>query len=122
MTKELIPANDRIVVKPVDEGETMYGSIVVPDMGKEKPEMGTVVAIGPGRLSEFGKMIPVRSCKEGDLVIIPKLGTLRIDFEDEEYLIVQDREVLAVVKETELTELQKTLLEDVEPKKDEIDE
>ena len=122
MTKELIPANDRIIVKPVDEGETMYGSIVVPDMGKEKPEMGTVVAIGPGRLSEFGKMIPVRSCKEGDLVIIPKLGTLRIDFEDEEYLIVQDREVLAVVKETELTELQKTLLEDVEPKKDEIDE
>ena len=122
MTKELIPANDRIVVKPVDEGETMYGSIVVPDMGKEKPEMGTVVAIGPGRLSEFGKMIPVRSCKEGDLVIIPKLGTLRIDFEDEEDLIVQDREVLAVVKETELTELQKTLLEDVEPKKDEIDE
>ena len=122
MTKELIPANDRIVVKPVDEGETMYGSIVVPDMGKERPEMGTVVAIGPGRLSEFGKMIPVRSCKEGDLVIIPKLGTLRIDFEDEEYLIVQDREVLAVVKETELTELQKTLLEDVEPKKDEIDE
>jgi|TARA_B100000073_G_C23545191_1_gene497794 chaperonin GroES len=122
MTKELIPANDRIVVKPVDEGETMYGSIVVPDMGKEKPEMGTVVAIGPGRLSEFGKMIPVRSCKEGDLVIIPKLGTLRIDFEDEEYLIVQDREVLAVVKETELTELQKTLLEEVEPKKDEIDE
>tara|TARA_B100001113_G_scaffold330482_1_gene306138 strand:+ start:413 stop:775 length:363 start_codon:yes stop_codon:yes gene_type:complete len=118
MTKELIPANDRIVVKPVDEGETMYGSIVVPDMGKERPEMGTVVAIGPGRLSEFGKMIPVRSCKEGDLVIIPKLGTLRIDFEDEEYLIVQDREVLAVVKETELTELQKTLLEDVEPKKD----
>jgi chaperonin GroES len=122
MTKELIPANDRIVVKPVDEGETMYGSIVVPDMGKEKPEMGTVVAIGPGRLSEFGKMIPVRSCKEGDLVIIPKLGTLRIDFEDEEYLIVQDREVLAVVKETELTELQKTLLEEVEPKKDEINE
>jgi len=122
MAKVLNPCNDRIIVKPIDEGETMYGSIVVPDMGKEKPEMGTVVAIGPGRLSEFGKMIPVRSCKEGDLVIIPKLGTLRIDFEDEEYLIVQDREVLAVVKETELTELQKTLLEEVEPKKDEIDE
>ena len=100
MIKELIPANDRIVVKPLDEGEIMYGSIVVPDMGKERPEMGTVVAIGPGRLSEFGKMIPVRSCNVGDTVIIPKLGTLRIDFEDEEYLIVQDREVLAVVKES----------------------
>ena len=122
MATKLQPTNDRILIKPIDEGEQTYGSIVIPDMGKEKPEMGTVVAIGPGRLSEFGKMIPVRSCKEGDLVIIPKLGTLRIDFEDEEYLIVQDREVLAVVKETELTELQKTLLEDVEPKKDEIDE
>ena len=86
MTKELIPANDRIIVKPVDEGETMYGSIVVPDMGKEKPEMGTVVAVGPGRLSEYGKLIPVRSCKVDDIVLLPKIGTMRVDFDGEEYL------------------------------------
>ena len=74
--KKLNPCNDRIVIKAIDDGEQMNGSIVVPDMGKEKPEMGTVVSIGPGRLSEFGQMITVRSCKVGDVVLIPKLGTL----------------------------------------------
>ena len=99
--KELKPSNDRILVKPIDEGEQMYGSIVVPDMGKEKPEMGEVLAVGPGRLSEYGQMIPVRSCKVGDIVLIPKIGTLRIDFEGDEYYIAQDREILAVVKQKE---------------------
>lgn len=99
--KELKPSNDRILVKPIDEGEQMYGSIVVPDMGKEKPEMGEVLAVGSGRLSEYGQMIPVRSCKVGDIVLMPKIGTLRIDFEGDEYYIAQDREILAVVKQKE---------------------
>jgi chaperonin GroES len=82
----------------------MYGSIVVPDMGKEKPEMGEVLAVGSGRLSEYGQMIPVRSCKVGDIVLMPKIGTLRIDFEGDEYYIAQDREILAVVKQKEENE------------------
>jgi chaperonin GroES len=98
MANRLQPSNDRILIKPVDGGEEMYGSIVIPDMGKEKPEMGEVLATGPGRLSEYGKMIPVRSCKVGDTVLVPKIGTLRIDFEGDEYYLAQDREVLAVVK------------------------
>ena len=102
--KELKPSNDRILVKPLDEGEQMYGSIVVPDMGKEKPEMGEVLAVGAGRLSEYGHMIPVRSCKVGDIVLMPKIGTLRIDFEGDEYYIAQDREILAVVKQKEENE------------------
>ena len=101
MSKTITPCNDRIVIKPIDEGEQTYGSIVIPDMGKEKPEMGEVISVGPGRLSEFGKMIPIRSCKVGDIVMVPKIGTLRIDFEGEEYYIAQDREVLAVIKETD---------------------
>lgn len=101
MAKLLKPTNDRILVKPIDEGEQTYGSIVIPDMGKEKPEMGEVLAIGPGRLSEHGQLITVRSCKVGDIVLVPKIGTLRIDFEGEEYYIAQDREVLAVVKESD---------------------
>ena len=72
-------------------------------MGKEKPEMGVVIAVGPGRLSEYGKNIPVRTCREGDTVLVPKIGTLRIDFEGQEYFIAQDREVLAVIKEEEPT-------------------
>ena len=101
MPKLLNPANDRVLIKPIDEGEQTYGSIVIPDMGKEKPEMGEVLAVGPGRLSEYGQMIPVRSSKVGDIVLVPKIGTLRIDFEGEEYYIAQDREVLAVIKETD---------------------
>ena len=99
MSKQLLPTNDRILIKPIDEGEQTYGSIVIPDMGKEKPEMGEVLAVGPGRLSEQGTFINVQACKVGDVVLVPKIGTLRIDFEGEEYFIAQDREILAVVKE-----------------------
>ena len=53
MSKQLLPTNDRILLKPIDEGEQTYGNIVIPDMGKEKPEMGEVLAVGPGRQSEL---------------------------------------------------------------------
>ena len=104
MSKTLSPTNDRILIKPIDEGEQTYGSIVIPDMGKEKPEMGKVLAIGPGRYTETGNINLVKSCKVGDVVLVPKIGTLRIDFEGEEYYIAQDREVLAVVNQSENNE------------------
>ena len=100
MLKKLSPANDRVLLKPIDEGQQTYGSIVIPDLGKEKPEMGEVLAVGPGRMSEHNQLITVRSCKVGDIVLVPKIGTLRIDFEGEEFYIAQDREILAVVKES----------------------
>ena len=99
MSKTITPCNDRILIKPIDEGEQTYGTIVIPDMGKEKPEMGEVLAIGSGRQSEFGQFISV-NVSVGDIVLVPKIGTLRIDFEGDEYYIAQDREVLAVVKES----------------------
>jgi chaperonin GroES len=97
MNKQLLPQNDRVLIKPSMQGEEMYGSIIIPDLGKEKPEMGEVVAIGPGRTSEFGSFIPVNA-QVGDVVLVPKIGTLRVDFEGEEYYIVQDREILATIK------------------------
>ena len=100
MLKKLSPANDRVLLRPIDEGEQTYGSIVIPDLGKEKPEMGEVLAVGPGRMSDHNQLITVRSCKVGDIVLVPKIGTLRIDFEGEEFYIAQDREILAVVKES----------------------
>ena len=101
MSKTLTPQNDRVLIKPIDGGEQMYGTIVIPDLGKEKPEMGEVLDVGPGRQSELdpSKLISVRSCKKGDIVLLPKIGTLRIDFEGEEYYIVQDKEILAVVEQ-----------------------
>ena len=97
--KQLQPSNDRLLIKPIDEGEQTYGSIVIPDLGKEKPEMGEIIAVGSGRMSEFGHFIPVKH-KVGQVVLVPKIGTLRIDFEGEEYYIAQDREILAVIKES----------------------
>jgi chaperonin GroES len=100
--KLLEPQNDRVLIKPIEEDEQMYGNIVIPDMGKERPEMGQVIAVGPGRQSEFGHYIRVNA-KVGDIVLVPKIGTIRIEFEGDEYYITQDREILATVKEkTEL--------------------
>jgi len=100
--KVLEPQNDRVLIKPIEEDEQMYGNIVIPDMGKERPEMGQVIAVGPGRQSEFGHYIRVNA-KVGDIVLVPKIGTIRIEFEGDEYYITQDREILATVKEkTEL--------------------
>lgn len=96
--KVLEPKNDRVLIKPIEEDEQMYGNIVIPDMGKERPEMGEVIAVGPGRQSEFGQYIRV-NVKVGDIVLVPKIGTVRIEFEGDEYYITQDREILAVVKE-----------------------
>ena len=100
MPKLLQPQNDRVLIKPVESGEEMYGNIIIPDMGKEKPEMGEVIAVGPGRQSEFGQFIRVNA-KVGDFVLIPKIGSLRIDFEGQEYFITQDREILATVLESQ---------------------
>lgn len=98
MSSKLIPKNDRVLVKPSKKGEEMYGSIIIPDMGQERPEMGEVIAVGPGRTSEFGSFIPVNA-KVGDTVLIPKIGSLRIDFDGEEYFIVPDKEILAVIED-----------------------
>lgn len=100
MPKLLQPQNDRVLIKPVESGEEMYGNIIIPDMGKEKPEMGEVIAVGPGRQSEFGHFIRV-SAKVGDFVLVPKIGSLRIDFEGQEYFITPDREILATVLESQ---------------------
>ena len=96
--KKLNPANDRVVVKPIEEDEQLYGNIIVPDMGKERPEMGEVIAVGPGRMSEFGKHIPVKA-KVGQVVLVPKIGSIRVELEGQEFYIVQDREILAIVEE-----------------------
>ena len=97
--KKLVPSNDRLVVKPIEQTEQMYGNIIIADMGKERPEMGEVIAVGPGRMSEYGKFIPV-NFNVGDIVLLPKIGTLRVEFEGEEFYIAQSREVFCKVQET----------------------
>ena len=100
MTQVLQPQNDRVLIKPSESGEERYGSIIIPDLGKEKPEIGEVVAVGPGRHSEFGTFIEVQA-KVGDIVLVPKIGSIRIDFDGQEYFITPDREILCTVVTSE---------------------
>jgi len=91
------PLGERVVVKPAEEEEKTKGGIVLPDTAKEKPQKGEVVAVGSGRLSDSGKRIPPE-VKVGDKVIYSKYGGSEGKFEHEEYLILEEKDILAVIK------------------------
>ena len=92
----LKPLEDRIVVKANEGDETTSSGLVIPDTAKEKPQEGTVVAVGPGRFEDGEKRVPV-DVKIGDTVIYSKYGGTEVKVEGEEYLILSARDVLAVV-------------------------
>ena len=91
----LKPLEDRIVVKANEEEQTTSSGIVIPDTAKEKPQEGTVVAVGPGRFEE-GARVPL-DVAVGDTVIYSKYGGTEVKVEGDEYLILSARDVLAVV-------------------------
>ena len=93
----IIPLGDKIVILPQQEEEQMYGNIVVPDTGKEKPEIGTVLAVGPGRISTDGTLIPNR-IKVGVTVMVPKFGAQVAVVEGETYIIAGESDVLGIIK------------------------
>ena len=94
------PLGDRIVLLPIDEGEQQYGSIIVPDMGKEKPEMGEVLAVGEGRITNDGAVIK-NQLKEGQIVMVPKFGAQTVVTEGETYVIASENDVLGIIKKKE---------------------
>ena len=98
MAKEfnLKPLEDRIVVSPSEEEQTTSSGIVIPDTAKEKPQEGSVVAVGPGRF-EDGVRVPL-DVAVGDKVIYSKYGGTEVKVEGDEYLILSARDVLAVIK------------------------
>jgi chaperonin GroES len=89
------PLEDRIVVRPEESEETTPSGIVIPDTAKEKPQEGTVLAVGPGKRSDSGELIPME-VKEGDRVIYSKYGGTEITFDGDDLLILSARDVLAV--------------------------
>ena len=93
----ITPLGDKIVILPQEEGEQQYGNIVVPDMGQEKPEIGIVLAVGPGRISTDGTLIPNR-LEVGATVMIPKFGAQKVELENETYLIAGESDVLGIIK------------------------
>ena len=94
----LKPLDDRIVVKPNDAEQTTASGLVIPDTAKEKPQQGTVLAVGPGRRAEStGELIPL-DVKVGDTVVYSKYGGTEITVQGEDLLILTSRDVLAIVQ------------------------
>ena len=93
----IIPLGDRVVLLPLDEEEQQYGSIIVPDMGKEKPEMGKVLAVGEGRVTNDGAIIK-NQLKEDQIVMVPKFGAQTVVVEGETYVIASENDVLGIIK------------------------
>ncbi len=95
MAFKMQPLADRLVVKPIAREEVTKGGIVLPDTAKEKPQEGEVLAVGPGRMTEDGKRIPM-DLKVGDIVLYSKYGGTEIKVEGEELMILRESDVLAV--------------------------
>ena len=94
----LQPLEDRIVVKPGDAEETTVSGLVIPDTAKEKPQQGEVLAVGPGRRSDnTGELVPM-DVAVGDTVVYSKYGGTEITVEGDDLLILNARDVLAIVK------------------------
>jgi chaperonin GroES len=97
---DLKPLGDRVIVEVLDEEETTFSGIVLPDTAKEKPQRGKVLAVGPGKY-EDGKLVPL-DVKKGDEVIFSKYGGTEVKVGREEYLILRESDILAKVATTKV--------------------
>ncbi|MFC4053875.1 co-chaperone GroES [Actinomadura syzygii] len=93
----LKPLEDRIVVQPLEAETTTASGLVIPDTAKEKPQEGTVIAVGPGRVDDKGERVPV-DVKVGEIVLYSKYGGTEVKYNNEEYLVLSARDVLAVIE------------------------
>ena len=91
------PLHNHVVIKQQDETETMYGNIVVPDLGKEKPLMGEIIASGPGLINLNGVLIP-NTVEVGQIVIFPSFGGQKITVEGEEYVVCKEQDLIAILE------------------------
>ncbi len=90
------PLADRVVVQALDEAEQTRGGLYIPDTAKEKPQQGKVVAVGPGKLSEQGERL-APDVEEGDTVLYGKYSGTEVTVEEEDYLILRESDILAVI-------------------------
>ena len=92
------PLHNHIVIKQQDETETMYGNIVVPDLGKEKPLMGEVVAVGPGVYSITGEYFVKTTIEVGQTVVFPAFGGTKMTIDGEEFVVMKENDLLAILE------------------------
>ncbi|HAX62362.1 MAG TPA: co-chaperone GroES [Elusimicrobia bacterium] len=91
------PLGDRVIVNPAEEKEVKKGGIIIPDTAKEKPQEGDVIAVGPGKVDETGKKIPM-DVKTGDKILYGKYSGTEIKIDDKEYLIMHQEDILGIVE------------------------
>jgi len=91
------PLHDRVLVRRLEEAEQKVGGIIIPDSAKEKPQQGEVIAVGNGKLLETGERVPL-DVKAGDRILFGKYSGSDIKMEGEEYLILREDEILAVLE------------------------
>lgn len=94
-SKKLTPIGDRVIIKPEPEEIKTKSGIVLPDSAKEKPSEGTVIAVGTGRILDNGQKVPLE-VKVGDKVIYSKYGGTETKIDNEEYIILSERDILAI--------------------------
>jgi len=90
------PLHDRLIVRRLEEGEQQIGGIIIPDSAKEKPQRGTVIAAGNGKINKDGTRVPL-DVKAGDLILFGKYTSQEVKLDGEEYLILREDEVFAVI-------------------------
>ena len=94
--KKLKATFDAVIVKPLEEEETVHGNIIVPDLGKEKNQQGEIIAIGPGKHTVTGEFLKT-VLEVGDRVLLPTMGFTKFDFEGEEYYVGPENSILSVI-------------------------
>jgi len=92
------PLGDRVLVKPIEETEQVRGGIIIPDTAKEKPQQGKIEAVGPGKLTEEGKLLPM-NVKAGDTVLYGKYAGTEIKIGTEKYLIMSEHDILGIIED-----------------------
>jgi chaperonin GroES len=98
MSSKLEALFDAVIVKPIEVEETQYGSIIVPDMGKDRNVHGTVIAVGPGTHTVTGEFVST-VVKVGDVVVLPTMGATKIEHDSQEFYIINEKQILAKVIE-----------------------
>jgi chaperonin GroES len=91
------PLGDRVLIEPEKDMEVKKGGIIIPDTAKEKPMQGKIIAVGPGKRDDDGKLIPM-NVKKGELVLLPKYGGTEVKINDKEYQIVREDDILGVIE------------------------
>jgi len=97
MEMNVRPLADRLLVQRIEEAEVKKGGIIIPDTAKEKPQQAKIIATGPGKLNEQGKLIPM-NVKKGERILVGKYAGTEVKIDGEDYLIVSEDDVLAVIE------------------------